>query len=83
LLKGVTQKEFDADEAAMRLVKWLNNRVGGTLSKNPDITARALKILDPTLPPQLMKAWRKNGDDDDYDPYLQTEQDDAAPDVPL
>jgi hypothetical protein len=70
LYKGVTKKEFDADEAAMRLVKWLNNRVGGTLSKNYEITARALKILDPTLPPQLMTHWRGDPDvDPDFDPY--------------
>src|SRR5262245_5856050 len=56
--KGVTKKEFDADEAAMRLVKWIDNRVGQTLSKDYEITARALKILDPALPPQLMTHWR-------------------------
>jgi hypothetical protein len=70
LYKGVTKKEFDADEAAMRLVKWLNNRVGGTLSKNYEITARALKLLDPTLPPQLMTHWRGDPDvDPDFNPY--------------
>jgi hypothetical protein len=63
------------------LVKRLNGAVGGMLSDNPEITARALKILDPTLPPQLIKAWRKERDfdfdDEDYRAELQTQTDEG------
>jgi hypothetical protein len=80
MLKGVTQREFDAEHAAMRLVKRLNGAVGGMLSDNPEITASALKILDPTPPPQLMRAWRKERsfdfDDEEYRAELQTQTDD-------
>jgi ParB-like nuclease domain len=81
--RGVTEKEFDADTAAMWLAREIQNRLEHKLARDPEITARALKLYDPSLPPQLMKAWRKSGDDDDYDPYLETEEDDASPDVPL
>jgi hypothetical protein len=81
MLKGVTEREFDAEHAAMRIVKRLNGAVGHMLSENPKITARALQILDPTLPPQLITAWRKERsfDDFDYEDYhaeLQTQTDD-------
>jgi ParB-like nuclease domain len=69
MLKGVTQQEFDEENAAMRIVKRLNGAVGHMLSENPKITARALQILDPTLPPQLIKAWRKDPDVEWSDPY--------------
>jgi hypothetical protein len=81
MLKGVTQKEFDAEEAAIRIVKRLNGAVGTMLSENPKITARALQILDPALPPQLMKAWRKERDidfdDEDYRAELHTQTDEG------
>jgi hypothetical protein len=67
MLKGVTQQEFNEENAAMRIVKRLNGAVGHMLSENPKITTRALQILDPTLPPQLIKAWRKERSFDDFD----------------
>jgi ParB-like nuclease domain len=70
LYSGVTKKEFDADEAAMQLVKFIDNRIGQALSRSPEITARALKILDAALPPQLMTFWRRDPEVDlDFDPY--------------
>jgi ParB-like nuclease domain len=67
MLEGVTQREFDAEHAAMRIVKRLNGALGHMLSENPKITARALQILDPALPPQLIRTWRKERDFDDFD----------------
>jgi hypothetical protein len=42
----------------------------GELSKSPKVTARALSIIDPTLPTQLVKHWRLDVDGFWYDPYL-------------
>jgi hypothetical protein len=85
--RGATKEEHDEDAAVMRLVRILQNRLEDELSKNsPRIFARALRLYDPSLPPQLITAWKKDGDDD-YDggePYLEKGTDDDAPDaIPL
>jgi hypothetical protein len=78
LYRGVTKAQFDTDAEVMRLARAIQNRLEDALSKNPNITARALKLYDPTLPKALMAAW--GSPDPDYDPYEapQAEQADAV-----
>jgi hypothetical protein len=81
MLAGVTEREFDEEHAVMRIVKRLNGALGEMLSENPKITARALQRLDPELPPQLIKTWRKERssffDDEDYQAELHTQTDEG------
>jgi hypothetical protein len=71
LYRGATKADFDMDEAAMSLTRELKDRLKSDLSKNPAVTARALQLLDPTLPDALMNEWGRPIPD----PYKPTQGD--------
>ena len=56
---GVEPKEIDVEERAAKLAKRINSRLTNLLSRDPQVTARALAIYDPDLPPKLMDAWEQ------------------------
>ena len=51
-------KEITTEEEAAKLARRMNSRLENRLSRNPEITARALAIYDPALPKALMDAWK-------------------------
>jgi hypothetical protein len=61
LYRGVTKAEFDANAAALRLARHIQERLKDTLVKDPKTTARALNLIDPMLPWQLVETWREDG----------------------
>lgn len=54
---GVDDKEVSEELAAARLARRINARLTNTLSRDPEVTARALRLYDPELPEKLMEAW--------------------------
>jgi hypothetical protein len=58
---GVGKKEVTDESRAAKLARRIGARLTNLLSRNPDITARALQIYDPELPEKLIEAWGKQG----------------------
>jgi hypothetical protein len=54
---GVEQGERDDELAAVRLAKRMRARLTNLLSRDPKVTARALRLYDPKLPDELTRAW--------------------------
>jgi len=54
---GVEPKEIDNEERAAKLARRINSKLTNLLSRDPHITARALAIYDPSLPPKLVEEW--------------------------
>jgi hypothetical protein len=54
---GVDQKEITDETLAARLASAIHGRLTNRLSRDPAITARALRLYDPELPEKLMEAW--------------------------
>lgn len=67
---GIEPKEFDEQEAAAKLARSIRSRLHDKLSRNPQITALALAMYDPTLPEKLLRHFAILGEaqDDDTDP---------------
>jgi len=57
---GLTPTEWSIEEEAARLARILSNRLTNKLSKNPEVTARALYIYDPGLCSELVQALQKH-----------------------
>ncbi|MCW5704783.1 MAG: hypothetical protein KIT82_19640, partial [Bradyrhizobium sp.] len=53
---GLTPTEWSLEEEAAKLARNLSKRMTNTLSKNPEVTARALWIYDPHLCSELAAA---------------------------
>jgi hypothetical protein len=54
---GVEAKEIDDEERAAKLARSLHSRMTNLLSRDPGVTARALRLYDPELPRALAEAW--------------------------
>jgi hypothetical protein len=55
---GLEKKDITDETKAARLARRINARMTDTLSRDPNITARALRLYDPKLPKALMEFWR-------------------------
>jgi len=58
---GVEPKEIDDEKRAAKLARRINSKLTNVLSRDPRITARALAIYDPELPPLLVEEWKQPG----------------------
>lgn len=58
---GLDKKDFSDETRAARLARLINSKLTNTLSREPGITARALRLYDPELPEKLIEAWRNPG----------------------
>jgi ParB-like chromosome segregation protein Spo0J len=56
---GVEPKEINDETEAAKLARRINARLTNLLSRDPAVTARALRLYDPELPEQLIEAWSK------------------------
>ena len=54
---GVEAKEIDDEERAAKLARSLHSRMTNLLSRNPRVTARALRLYDSELPRAPTEAW--------------------------
>jgi hypothetical protein len=57
--RGIEPQEIDDETEAAKLARRISARLTNLLSRNPAITARALRLYDPELPDQLIEAWSK------------------------
>jgi hypothetical protein len=58
---GVERGEINEELEAVNLAKRIRERLTNKLSRNPKVTARALKLYDPDLPGQLKQEWSTPG----------------------
>lgn len=54
---GISPEKIDNQERAERLARRMWAKLSDLLSKDPKVTALALELYDPKLPPELVKAW--------------------------
>jgi ParB-like chromosome segregation protein Spo0J len=55
---GLAPERIDEQEQAERLARRMRARLDDLLSRNPKITARAVRLYDPELPKKLTEAWQ-------------------------
>src|SRR5262249_39191583 len=58
---GLEPREINKEMDAAKLAKRINSRLTNLLSRDPEVTARALELYDPELPEQLMRTWTEPG----------------------
>jgi hypothetical protein len=59
---GAEAGEVDAEVRAERLARLINSRLTNLLSRDANVTARALELYDRELPKRLREAWRAPND---------------------
>jgi hypothetical protein len=64
---GLAPEKIDEQEQAERLARRMRARLDDLLSRDVNITARALRLYDPELPKKLTAAWQVETTEDGGD----------------